>query len=91
MITIGILYANLINYGAAQIKGGSGWHVSLALAAMLAATMVVATLFLPDTPTPSSIAATLTPPSVYFGACAAWMTSRRSTTTSWPPLRRPSS
>ncbi|KAI5349794.1 hypothetical protein L3X38_002683 [Prunus dulcis] len=31
-ITIGILFANLINYGTAKIEGGYGWRVSLGLA-----------------------------------------------------------
>ncbi|XP_073005738.1 sugar transport protein MST3-like [Typha latifolia] len=50
MITIGILCANLINYGTAKIKGGWGWRVSLALAAVPAAIITVGSLFLPDTP-----------------------------------------
>ncbi|KAK8918408.1 Sugar carrier protein C [Platanthera zijinensis] len=50
MITIGILAANLINYGAAKIKGGWGWRVSLALAAVPATIITVASLVLPDTP-----------------------------------------
>ncbi|PKA47917.1 Sugar carrier protein C [Apostasia shenzhenica] len=50
MITIGILAANLINYGAAKIKGGSGWRVSLALAAVPAGIITLGSLFLPDTP-----------------------------------------
>ncbi|CAI0429886.1 unnamed protein product, partial [Linum tenue] len=31
-VTIGILFANLINYGTAKIKGGWGWRLSLGLA-----------------------------------------------------------
>lgn len=50
MITIGILAANLINYGTAKIKGGWGWRVSLALAAVPAAIITIGSLFLPDTP-----------------------------------------
>ncbi|RZC63335.1 hypothetical protein C5167_025113 [Papaver somniferum] len=34
-ITIGLLVANLVNYGTAKIKGGYGWRVSLALAAKI--------------------------------------------------------
>ncbi|XP_062143629.1 sugar transport protein 10-like [Alnus glutinosa] len=49
-ITIGILAANLINYGTAQIKGGWGWRLSLGLAAVPAIMMTVGSLFLPDTP-----------------------------------------
>uniref|UniRef100_A0A0C9RGV6 TSA: Wollemia nobilis Ref_Wollemi_Transcript_25410_1781 transcribed RNA sequence n=1 Tax=Wollemia nobilis TaxID=56998 RepID=A0A0C9RGV6_9CONI len=48
--TIGILAANLINYGTDKIHGGWGWRVSLALAAVPAGIMTVGALFLPDTP-----------------------------------------
>ncbi|KAM0951896.1 putative major facilitator, sugar transporter, major facilitator superfamily [Dioscorea sansibarensis] len=50
MITIGILVANLINYGTAKISGGWGWRISLALAAVPAAIITLGSLFLPDTP-----------------------------------------
>nr|BDU96877.1 sugar transporter protein 1b [Symplocarpus renifolius] len=50
MITIGILVANLVNYGTAKIKGGWGWRVSLALAAVPAGIITVGAIFLPDTP-----------------------------------------
>ncbi|RWW02311.1 hypothetical protein GW17_00034612 [Ensete ventricosum] len=50
MITIGILAANLINFGTAKIKGGWGWRVSLALAAVPAGIITLGALFLPDTP-----------------------------------------
>ena len=50
MINIGILAANLINYGSSKIKGGWGWRVSLALAAVPAAIITVGSLMLPDTP-----------------------------------------
>ncbi|KAJ8466908.1 hypothetical protein OPV22_029460 [Ensete ventricosum] len=50
MITVGILAANLINYGTAKIKGGWGWRVSLALAAVPACIISLGALFLPDTP-----------------------------------------
>ncbi|POO03528.1 Sugar/inositol transporter [Trema orientale] len=49
-ITIGILAANLVNYGTAKIKGGYGWRVSLALAGIPAVMITVGALFLPDTP-----------------------------------------
>ncbi|KAK3408695.1 hypothetical protein EUGRSUZ_J00879 [Eucalyptus grandis] len=49
-ITIGILVANFVNYGTAQITGGWGWRVSLALAAVPAILMSVGSFFLPDTP-----------------------------------------
>ncbi|XP_015695169.2 sugar transport protein MST3 [Oryza brachyantha] len=50
MITIGILAAELINYGTAKIKAGWGWRVSLALAAVPAGIITLGALFLPDTP-----------------------------------------
>ncbi|KAH7652947.1 Sugar/inositol transporter protein [Dioscorea alata] len=50
MITIGILAANLINYGTAQIKDGSGWRISLGLAAVPAIIISLGSLLLPDTP-----------------------------------------
>lgn len=49
-ITIGILAANLINYGTAKIESGWGWRISLALAAVPAIMITVGSLFLPDTP-----------------------------------------
>jgi MFS transporter, SP family, sugar:H+ symporter len=50
MITIGILCANLINYGSNKIKAGWGWRLSLALAAVPAAIITLGSLFLPDSP-----------------------------------------
>ncbi|KAG1347179.1 Sugar transport protein MST3 [Cocos nucifera] len=50
MITIGIFTANLINYETTKIKGGWGWRVSLALAAVPAGLIILGSLFLPDTP-----------------------------------------
>lgn len=49
-ITIGILIANLVNYGSNKIKGGWGWRLSLGLAAVPATIMTVGSFFLPDTP-----------------------------------------
>ncbi|KAF6169638.1 hypothetical protein GIB67_004030 [Kingdonia uniflora] len=50
MITIGILIANLVNYGSDKIKAGWGWRLSLALAAVPALIVVFGASFLPDTP-----------------------------------------
>nr|CAB3453831.1 unnamed protein product [Digitaria exilis] len=50
MITLGVFFANLINYGTDRIAGGWGWGLSLALAAVPAAVITVRSLFLPDTP-----------------------------------------
>ncbi|CDP05362.1 unnamed protein product [Coffea canephora] len=49
-VGIGILIANLINYGAAKIRGGWGWRISLAMAAAPASILTLGALFLPDTP-----------------------------------------
>ncbi|EFJ29036.1 hypothetical protein SELMODRAFT_170916 [Selaginella moellendorffii] len=48
-ITIGILCANLINYGTAKITPW-GWRLSLALAGVPAVFMTLGGFFLPDTP-----------------------------------------
>ncbi|KAK8924000.1 Sugar carrier protein C [Platanthera zijinensis] len=50
MTTLGILAANLINYGTSKMKGGIGWRISLGLAAAPAAIIATGSLFLPDTP-----------------------------------------
>ncbi|XP_027364824.1 sugar transport protein 10-like [Abrus precatorius] len=48
MITIGILIANLINYGTAKLE--SGWRISLGVGAVPAIMLCVGSLFLGDTP-----------------------------------------
>ncbi|RVW55527.1 Sugar transport protein 13 [Vitis vinifera] len=49
-VTIGILFANLVNYGTAKIKGGWGWRVSLGLAGIPAVLLTVGSLLVVDTP-----------------------------------------
>lgn len=49
-IGIGALSANLINYGTEKIKGGWGWRISLALAAVPATILTLGAVFLPETP-----------------------------------------
>lgn len=49
-VALGILFANLINYGTAKIKGGWGWRVSLAMAAAPGSVILLGTIFLPETP-----------------------------------------
>ncbi|KAF5939145.1 hypothetical protein HYC85_023404 [Camellia sinensis] len=49
-VTIGILFANLVNYGTAKIKGGWGWRVSLGLAGIPAILLSVGALLVVDTP-----------------------------------------
>ncbi|KAJ1400140.1 Sugar/inositol transporter [Sesbania bispinosa] len=48
MITIGILAANLINYGTSKLE--NGWRISLGLGAVPAVMLCVGSLFLGDTP-----------------------------------------
>lgn len=49
-VGIGALTANLINYGTEKIKGGYGWRISLAMAAVPASILTLGALFLPETP-----------------------------------------
>ncbi|XAR57210.1 hypothetical protein NMG60_11025268 [Bertholletia excelsa] len=49
-VTIGILFANLVNYGTAKIKGGWGWRLSLGLAGIPAVLLTVGALVVVDTP-----------------------------------------
>ncbi|KAL3820606.1 hypothetical protein ACJIZ3_006511 [Penstemon smallii] len=49
-ITIGILVANLLNYGFSKIKGGWGWRLSLGGAMVPALIITVGSLVLPETP-----------------------------------------
>ena len=48
-VGIGVLSANLINYGTEKIKGGWGWRISLAMAAAPALVLTLGALFLPET------------------------------------------
>ncbi|KAK3190021.1 hypothetical protein Dsin_029582 [Dipteronia sinensis] len=49
-VTIGILFANLVNYGTAKIKSGYGWRISLGLAGVPALLLTVGALIVTDTP-----------------------------------------
>ncbi|KAK4767113.1 hypothetical protein SAY86_014863 [Trapa natans] len=49
-VTIGILFANLVNYGTAKIKGGWGWRLSLGLAGIPAILLTLGALFVVETP-----------------------------------------
>ncbi|OVA05907.1 Sugar/inositol transporter [Macleaya cordata] len=49
-ISIGVLSANLINFGTEKIKGGWGWRISLAMAAVPASILALGSFFLPETP-----------------------------------------
>ncbi|PSS33609.1 Sugar transport protein [Actinidia chinensis var. chinensis] len=49
-ITVGILVANLVNYGTNMIKGNWGWRLSLGGAAVPAVLMVLSSLWVSETP-----------------------------------------
>ncbi|KAE9611253.1 hypothetical protein Lal_00011851 [Lupinus albus] len=49
-VTIGILFANLVNYGTSKIKGGWGWRVSLGLAGIPAVLLTIGAYLVVDTP-----------------------------------------
>ncbi|KAI6683691.1 hypothetical protein NL676_029604 [Syzygium grande] len=49
-VTIGILFANLVNYGTSKIKGGWGWRLSLGLAGIPAVLLTIGALMVVDTP-----------------------------------------
>ncbi|KAK7308071.1 hypothetical protein VNO77_41665 [Canavalia gladiata] len=49
-ITIGILFANLVNYGTNKIKGGWGWRLSLGLAGIPAILLTLGATLVVDTP-----------------------------------------
>lgn len=49
-VSIGVLSANLLNYGTQKIKGGWGWRISVALAAVPASILTLGAIFLSETP-----------------------------------------
>ncbi|KAK9664785.1 hypothetical protein RND81_14G068100 [Saponaria officinalis] len=49
-VTIGILFAELVNYGTEKIKGGWGWRLSLGLAGVPACLLTIGALIVTDTP-----------------------------------------
>ncbi|OMO98191.1 General substrate transporter [Corchorus olitorius] len=49
-IGIGVLMANIINFGTEKIEGGWGWRISLSLAAVPASILTLGSVILPDTP-----------------------------------------
>ncbi|KAA0061701.1 hypothetical protein IC582_009982 [Cucumis melo] len=49
-VTIGILFASLINYGTAKIKDGWGWRLSLGLAGVPAGLLTIGALLVVETP-----------------------------------------
>lgn len=49
-VGIGVMSANLINFGTQKIIGGYGWRISLATAAIPASILTLGAIFLPETP-----------------------------------------
>ncbi|OMO98217.1 Sugar/inositol transporter [Corchorus olitorius] len=49
-ISLGVLLANLINFGTEKINGGWGWRISLSMAAVPAAILTLGAIILPETP-----------------------------------------
>ncbi|KAF9617521.1 hypothetical protein IFM89_036725 [Coptis chinensis] len=49
-VGIGVLSANLINFGTEKIKGNLGWRISLSMAAVPASILTLGAFFLPETP-----------------------------------------
>jgi sugar porter (SP) family MFS transporter len=49
-LSLGILFANIVNYYVLKIKAGWGWRISLSMAAAPAAFLTISALFLPETP-----------------------------------------
>ncbi|KAI3420619.1 MFS domain-containing protein, partial [Psidium guajava] len=47
---IGVLFANLLNYGTEKIEAGWGWRISLAMAAAPASILTLGAILLPETP-----------------------------------------
>ncbi|ONM63126.1 hexose carrier protein HEX6 [Zea mays] len=49
-ISLGILFANVLNYFVIKITAGWGWRISLSMAALPAAFLTIGAIFLPETP-----------------------------------------
>ena len=49
-ISLGILFANILNYFVIKITAGWGWRISLSMAALPAAFLTIGVIFLPETP-----------------------------------------
>ncbi|XP_062205973.1 hexose carrier protein HEX6-like [Phragmites australis] len=49
-ISLGILFANILNYFVVKITAGWGWRISLSMAAVPAAFLTIGAIFLPETP-----------------------------------------
>ncbi|XP_050372686.1 sugar transport protein 13-like [Argentina anserina] len=49
-VTIGLLLANVINYGSSKVTGGWGWRLSLGLAGVPSVLLTIGALIVVDTP-----------------------------------------
>lgn len=49
-VSLGILFANILNYFVIKITAGWGWRISLSMAALPAAFLTIGAIFLPETP-----------------------------------------
>lgn len=49
-LSIGVLFANVVNFGSQKIQAKWNWRVSLAVGAAPASFLAIGSLFLPDTP-----------------------------------------
>ncbi|KAK3153295.1 hypothetical protein QOZ80_2BG0170380 [Eleusine coracana subsp. coracana] len=49
-ISLGILFANVLNYFVVRITAGWGWRISLSIAAVPATFLIIGAFFLPETP-----------------------------------------
>jgi MFS transporter, SP family, sugar:H+ symporter len=49
-VSLGILFANILNYFMAKITAGWGWRISLSMAAVPAVLLTTGAIFLPETP-----------------------------------------
>ncbi|PIA50313.1 hypothetical protein AQUCO_01300808v1 [Aquilegia coerulea] len=49
-VGIGVISANLINFGSEKIEGNLGWRISLSMAAVPALILTIGAFFLPETP-----------------------------------------
>ncbi|KAG6600189.1 Hexose carrier protein HEX6, partial [Cucurbita argyrosperma subsp. sororia] len=49
-VGIGVLSANLVNFGTEKLKNSSSWRISLALAGVPASLLTLGSIFLPETP-----------------------------------------
>ncbi|KAK3157139.1 hypothetical protein QOZ80_2AG0116700 [Eleusine coracana subsp. coracana] len=49
-VSLGVLFANILNYFVAKTTTGWGWRMSLSMAAIPAAFLTMGALFLPETP-----------------------------------------